>query len=94
MAYISKPNKKTLANALNHAELLRERNNDPYAVAHTLLYLSQQNEKLEAIVRAAEEYIRFGEEAGLHSKLLKALEDYDDYLQEVELDEEPKFGLD
>lgn len=94
MAVISKPDKAIYDNALEQAELLREADNDPDNIAHTLLYLAERNEKLEAIVEAAQTYIQFGQEAQLHANLLKQLELFEDYEVEAETMEDGKFGLD
>ena len=93
MAVISKPDKATYMAALNHAALLRDNDNDPHALAHTLLYLAERNRKLELIARAAEVFIRFGEDTQLHTNLVKALEQFEAYEVEAETMEDPKFGL-
>ena len=50
MAVIIKPNKSTYTNALQYAELLRDVDNDQHHIAHTILYLAERNQKLEAVV--------------------------------------------
>lgn len=94
MAVIPRPDKPTFTTALNNAELLRETGNDHHHIGHALLYLEERNRMLQAIADAAEEYIRFGEDSQLHTKLVKALEAFDNYELEVETDEPPGFGLD
>lgn len=94
MAVISKPDKPTLTTAINNAELLRETGNDHHHIGHALLYLEERNRMLETIAHAADEYLRFGEDPQLHSRLLKALEAFEDYEREAETDEAPGFGLD
>lgn len=94
MAVITKPDQPTFTTALNNAELLRETGNDHHHIGHALLYLEERNRMLEAIAKAADEYVRFGEDAQLHSRLLKALGAFEDYEREVELEEPPGFGLD
>lgn len=94
MAVITKPDKPTYTTALNNAELLRETGNDHHHIGHALLYLEERNRMLEKIAHAAEEYIRFGEDSQLHTKLVKALEDFDKYELEAETNEAPEFGLD
>ena len=94
MAVIPKPDKTTYLAALNHAELLRESENDHHSIAHTLLYLAERSHKLETIAKAAEAYIRFGEDTQLHTNLIKALEQFEAYELEAETLENPKFGLD
>ena len=92
MAVTIKPDKASYENSLQQAELLRNSAKDPHHLAHSLLYLAERNQQLEKIA-AAEEYIRFGQDQHLHTKLLKALEDFKDYEVEVELMEDPRFGL-
>ncbi len=94
MAVIPKPDKPTFTTALNNAELLRETGNDHHHIGHALLYLEERGRLLEAIARAAETYVRFGEDAQLHTNLVKALEALENYELEAETDEPPGFGLD
>jgi len=94
MAVIPKPDKATFTTALNNAELLRETGNDHHHIGHTLLYLEERNRLLESIATAAEAYIRFGEDAQLHTNLTKALQAFEDYERETVEDESPNFGLD
>jgi len=94
MAVITKPDQPTFSTALNNAELLRETGNDHHHIGHALLYLEERCRMLESIAHAAEEYIRFGEDAQLHTKLVKALEAFENYEVEAETDEAPSFGLD
>lgn len=94
MAVITKPNKSTYTNALQYAELLRDVDNDQHHIGHTILYLAERNQKLEAVVKAAQAYIKFGQDPQLHTDLVKQLEHFDDYEVEAETMEEAKFGLD
>lgn len=94
MAVISKPDKPTFSTALNNAELLRETGNDHHHIGHALLYLEERSRMLESIAKAAQEYVRFGEDALLHTKLVKALQAFENYEREAESDEPPGFGLD
>lgn len=93
MSVIPKPSKTIYKAALDYAESLRESDNDPQAIGHTLLYLAERNRKLESVAQAAEAYVRFGEDTQLHTDLLKALEKFDNYEVEAETMEDPKFGL-
>jgi hypothetical protein len=93
MAVVAKPDKTILAAALNHAELLRESENDHHGLAHCLLFLAERNRKLEAVTNAAEAYIRFGEDSQLHADLVKALDAFEEYELEVETMQNPRFGL-
>jgi hypothetical protein len=94
MAVISKPDKPTFSTALNNAELLRETGNDHHHIGHALLYLEERTRMLEAIAVAAEAYTRFGEDAHLHTQLIKALQAFEEYEKETVPDEKPLFGLD
>ena len=93
MTVISKPSKTVYSEALNHAELIRESDNDPHSLAHTILYLAERNTKLEAITAAAEAYIRFGQDPQLHTNLVLALQKFENYETEVNMMDGPKFGL-
>jgi hypothetical protein len=94
MAVIPKPDKPTFSTALNNAELLRETGNDHHHIGHALLYLEERNRLLETIAKAAEEYVRFGEDAQLHSHLVRALTAFETYEREVTQESPPEFGLD
>lgn len=93
MAIIPKPSKLIFDEALNYAELIRESDNDPHSLAHTLLYLAQRNQQLETIYKATEAYMRFGQDVQLHAKLMKALEKFENYEVEANTFEDPKLGL-
>ena len=93
MTVISKPSDTVYSDALNNAELVRESDNDPHALAHTILYLAERNSKLENIAIAAETYIRFGQDPQLHTNLVKALQQFENYETEVNMMDDPKFGL-
>ena len=93
MAVITKPDKATYTTALNNAEVLRETGNDHHHIGHALLYLEERSRMLQAVADAAEEYVRFGEDSQLHTRLVKALEALDKYEKEAETNEPPGFGL-
>ncbi len=94
MAVITKPSETVYSEALNSAELIRESGKDLHSLAHTVLYLAERNEKLAAIATAAEAYIRFGQDQQLHTNLLRALRQFENYEVEAETMENAKFGLD
>ncbi|MEX1199311.1 MAG: hypothetical protein WEB02_00860 [Methylophaga sp.] len=94
MAVIPKPDTKLISNALHYAETLREIDDDRHGVAHVLLYLAEYSRQLKTAADAAEQYIRFGQDAQLHSNLVKSLEKLAAYELEAETLEPPKFGLD
>ncbi len=93
MSVISKPSESVYSDALNKAELVRESDNDPHAMAHTILYLAERNDKLETIATAAEAYIRFGQDPQLHTNLVRALQRFENYEVEANMNNDPKFGL-
>ncbi|MEX0616164.1 MAG: hypothetical protein WD177_09660 [Methylophaga sp.] len=94
MAVIPKPDTKLINNALHYAETLREIDDDRHGVAHVLLYLAEYSRQLKTVADAAEQYIRLGQDAQLHSNLVKSLEKLAAYELEAETLEPPKFGLD
>jgi hypothetical protein len=94
MAVIPKPDAKLINDALHYAETLREIDDDHHGVAHVLLYLAEYSRQLQTVVDAAEQYIRFGQDAQLNSNLTKALEKLATYELEAETMEPPRFGLD
>ncbi len=94
MAVIPKPDTKLISNALHYAETLREIDDDHHGVAHVLLYLAEYSRQLKTVADAAEQYIRFGQDAQLHSHLVKSLEKLADYELEAATLAPPKFGLD
>lgn len=94
MAVITKPDNPTFTTALNNAELLRETGNDHHHIGHALLSLEERGRLLQAVAIAAEAYVRFGEDAQLHTNLVKALQALEEYDRETELEEPVTFGLD
>lgn len=69
-----KPSKKEIEHALAAAEYLRARNNDAHDMAKTLLYFSERNGYLEKVLEAAEIYVRFGQGAINHARLMRAID--------------------
>jgi uncharacterized protein YdhG (YjbR/CyaY superfamily) len=94
MAVIPKPDTKLINNALHYAETLREIDDDHHGVAHVLLYLAEYSRQLKTVADAADQYIRFGQDAQLHKNLVKSLEKFAAYELEAEALAAPKFGLD
>lgn len=94
MAVIPKPNAKLINNALHYAETLRDIDDDHHGLAHVLLYLAEYSRQLKLVADAAEQYIRFGQDAQLHTHLTIALEKLSTYELEAETMEPPRFGLD
>jgi len=94
MTTITKPDISIYKEALNYAKQLREQDNDPHALGHTMLYLAERNHKLDEVAKCAAAYIRFGQDQQLHRDLVQALNKFADYDAEAETMEEPRFGLD
>ncbi len=94
MAVIPKPEAKLINNALHYAETLREIDDDDHGIAHVLLYLAEYSRQLKTVADAAEQYIRFGQDAQLHSNLVKSLEKFASYEVDAETLAPPRFGLD
>jgi hypothetical protein len=94
MAVIPKPDTKLMSSALGYAETLREIDDHHHGLAHVLLYLAEYSRQLKLVTEAAEQYIRFGQDAQLHANLTRAIEKLASYELEAETMEPPKFGLD
>ena len=94
MAVIPKPDARLINNALQYAETLREIDDDHHGVAHVLLYLAEYSRELKIVVDTAEQYIRLGQDAQLHTNLTQAIEKLAAYELAAETLEPPKFGLD
>lgn len=94
MTLIYKLDDTTFSQALQQAESLREQGDDAYYMAHALIYLMQENEKLKEVVATTKDYIHFGEDALVHQKLVKQLEELDEYYAETSKSDDPRFGLD
>ena len=88
-----KPSSEQMQHALEVAESMRERDDDPEYLSRTLLYMQHRLEVLERVCDVANEYMRFGQDEREHAKLLQALK----AAREVEYRESSKeredFGL-
>ena len=69
-----KPTSDQIRRALVAAEAMRERGEDPDALALTLLYLKRHCERLEPVFLHAERYLGFGQDEGEHRRLVRAIE--------------------
>ncbi|MCF6282322.1 MAG: hypothetical protein L3J28_08955 [Candidatus Polarisedimenticolaceae bacterium] len=69
-----KPTAAALAQAVEAAELMRERTDDETGVAHSLLYLFQRNRRLEEVVALVDRYLNFGTPKDEHAQLVLMLE--------------------
>ncbi len=71
---MGKPTNEELQEALREAARMREAHDDPHFIAKALLNLHYRHEKLERVLRAAEIYLKFGQEEREHRDLLRAIE--------------------
>lgn len=69
-----KPTPEHIRAAIQAAEAMRERGEDPDHLAATLLYLKRHCERLEEVFLHAERYMSFGQDEGEHTRLVRALE--------------------
>ena len=69
-----KPTPEQIRRARAAAESMRERGEDPDALALTLLYLKRHCERLEPVFMHAERYMAFGQDEGEHRQLVRAIE--------------------
>jgi hypothetical protein len=74
-----KPSSEQMKHALEVAEGMRDRDDDPDSLSRTLLYLQHRTEVLEQVHNAANEYMHFGQEERQHARLLRALESVRDF---------------
>lgn len=69
-----KPTAEQIRAAVQAAEAMRNRGEDPEHLAATLLYLKRHSERLEEVFHHAERYMSFGQDEGEHTRLLRAIE--------------------
>lgn len=69
-----KPTDQAFNQALEVAEMMRERSDDSSHIAHCLLYLHQRNKRLEEIVALVNRYLKFGQPEDEHARLILLLE--------------------
>lgn len=81
-----------LKKALEAAELMRNRDEDPEGVARALLILSEENHEQHKLVEALKHYLRSGEGAVEHARLVRAWEQWIAYKEKVD-NEKADFGL-
>ena len=89
---MGKPTEEELAEALAEAGRMREAGEDPRHVAKVLLNHHYRLKLLEQVARAAERYVKFGEDVRAHRELVSALEAYhraDAHTAGADLDEVP-----
>lgn len=71
------PTKEELEQALKRAIEMREHNNDPDFMAKSLLNHHYRLTKMEHVIDTVKHYLRSGNATVEHSKMVKALEEYD-----------------
>lgn len=71
---MSKPTDAELREALAEAGRMREQDADPHHVAKALLSCHYLNRELEAVLHAAEEYLRTGLAESAHLRLQRAID--------------------
>lgn len=72
---MGRPTDAELEQALAVAGRMREAGDDPNHVAKALLNLNYRVRYLQRVLGAADTYLRYGQEAALHSELLRAVEE-------------------
>ncbi len=70
-----KPTDEQLEKALQRAEQMRERDDDPDFLAKSLLYLHQRDQMLEKVLEHLELFLRFGLPVDEHMKLVRLVEE-------------------
>jgi hypothetical protein len=73
---MGKPTKEELETALSEAARMREHGDDPCFLAKSLLNQHYLNKHLEKVLHAAELYLRSGQGATEHTRLLHAINEY------------------
>jgi hypothetical protein len=72
---MGRPTDAELREALAEASRMREAGDDPNFIAKTLLNLDYRMRYLQRVLRAADTFLRYGQEAALHTELLQAIDD-------------------
>lgn len=81
---VIKPTDEVLAQAVEAAELMRERTDDKHGIAHSLLYLYQRNKRLEMIVSLVDRYLNFGTPEDEHARLMRMLVELHEFEEAAE----------
>lgn len=71
------PTPEQISQALQEAERMREQNQDPAMVGHSLLYLHQRNQLLEEVLNRVKHYLHSGEAPREHTLLTHAIDKAD-----------------
>jgi len=72
---MGKPTEDELAEAVAEAARMREQGEDPHFLAKSLLNLNYRIRFLQRVLQAADTFLHYGQEAKLHSELLRAIEE-------------------
>lgn len=70
-----KPTAEQLSKALQTAQQMRERGDDPDFLAKSLLYLHRRDQMLEKVLGHLELFLRFGLPVDEHMKLVRLVEE-------------------
>jgi hypothetical protein len=72
---MGKPTERELADALTEAARMREQGEDPHFLAKSLLNLNYRIHFLQRVLQTADTFLHYGQEAKLHTELLRAIEE-------------------
>ncbi len=72
---MGKPSEQELAEALTEAARMREQGEDPHFLAKSLLNLNYRLRYLQRVLQAADTFLHYGQEAKLHTELLRAIDE-------------------
>jgi len=72
---MGKPTEDELADALAEAARMREQGEDPHFLAKSLLNLNYRIRILQRVLQTADTFLHYGQEAKLHTELLRAIEE-------------------
>ncbi len=90
---MSRPSEAELKTALAAAARMRETDNDPLFIGKALLHCHHQHSLLEAVLNAAEAYLRSGMAEREHARLEKAVERAREAERRAARQEPPPLGL-
>ena len=88
-----KPTDLELAAAIAEAESIRASEEEPSALAKSLLYLYRRNALLERLLEHVDRYLKFGMPDEEHARLLRLLEEVEAFEHHETGNEEKRFGL-
>ena len=88
-----KPTDLELAAAIAEAESIRASEEEPSALAKSLLYLYRRNALLERLLEHVDRYLKFGMPDEEHARLLRLLEEVEAFEHHETGNEEKRFVL-